>query len=946
MATGEVLLHLGRAAFRLFKFDEAVEAGERALAIAERHLGKQGPAVATVLNLLGDAYHGLARHKQALAAYQRSLLISSKLNGTNHPLVGYAHRDIATVYASMSRFEEARINFSKAISLMSGGLGPDNLDLARVRLSQGEVLSTLGQPQLALFEFEGAAAVFAKTYGFDSVDFASARARAAVAHFQLARYDTALLMLRQSLAVFSANLNPDDVHLADAHANIAAILAALGKHEAALVSYAEARRIYEVNFGSDDMDVATVRMATGPVLSLLGRDREALAELQAAFPVLLKTFGEDHMRVAILTSNIAIAYDQLGRGEEALTYHDQALGIVARTLGPASPEITRLLINKTNTLERIGRYEEAFRLALRALIVYKANSSEILNPLPGIYYVLARNLRQLGEGRAATLFARLTINTQQSLRVRNQALSNELRASFASTARDAYWFLTEREIDDGAFAGAQFAGSLMKSSELDEYAGQDGIAAPRVIRLTKTEQRILNELELLIRAPVKAAKAQQVQFLKQSAQEKASAKVTARARRLAEEFNVKSHDAAEAARRLFAHAEAERRSNQGEQLALNLRYAADLQKQLAAFSGEAALYQAIATDHTLHLFISSVGRDTIHRELAIERTELARLVNDTVISVETRAEDADAKLTRLYDLLIRPVADDLAAVKPRVLMLNLSGFLRYTPYAALKSERGYFVEDYALALDTPAAGTNFDAPAAVHATAAGFGVSAAHDGFASLPGVERELEAIFTGADRVGAIPGLPQLDSHFTVLNLKAALRAKPRYLHIASHFKFVPGNENSSFLLLGTGEHLDLGQLRSDPELRFSGVDLLTLSACETARGGGAEGEEIESFGALAQQNGASAVMATLWQIADNSTANLMADFYQGRVAEGLDKATALQRAQITMIKGKPATEVASRGERAMTLVDGVAPAATLASKTSHPYHWSAFILMGNWR
>jgi CHAT domain-containing protein len=50
--------------------------------------------------------------------------------------------------------------------------------------------------------------------------------------------------------------------------------------------------------------------------------------------------------------------------------------------------------------------------------------------------------------------------------------------------------------------------------------------------------------------------------------------------------------------------------------------------------------------------------------------------------------------------------------------------------------------------------------------------------------------------------------------------------------------------------------------------------------------------------------------------------------------------------MIKGKPSAEVASHGERAMTLIEGVEPAGDIAPSTSHPYYWSAFILMGNWR
>src|SRR5690606_32716413 len=113
------------------------------------------------------------------------------------------------------------------------------------------------------------------------------------------------------------------------------------------------------------------------------------------------------------------------------------------------------------------------------------------------------------------------------------------------------------------------------------------------------------------------------------------------------------------------------------------------------------------------------------------------------------------------------VVADLATTRPHVLMLNLSGFLRYVPYAALKSEHGYFVEDYALVLATPAAETQAGAADTRPPTAAGFGVSTAHEGFAALPGVTRELEMIFSGSDGIGTLQGEPHLDTSFDVSSL-----------------------------------------------------------------------------------------------------------------------------------------------------------------------------------
>jgi CHAT domain-containing protein len=72
------------------------------------------------------------------------------------------------------------------------------------------------------------------------------------------------------------------------------------------------------------------------------------------------------------------------------------------------------------------------------------------------------------------------------------------------------------------------------------------------------------------------------------------------------------------------------------------------------------------------------------------------------------------------------------------------------------------------------------------------------------------------------------------------------------------------------------------------------------------------------IAQQQGAKAVIATLWKVADSSTAQLMGDMYRRRGAE-TTKIEALRQAQMAM---------ASR------------------PRTAHPFYWAPFILMGNWK
>lgn len=121
---------------------------------------------------------------------------------------------------------------------------------------------------------------------------------------------------------------------------------------------------------------------------------------------------------------------------------------------------------------------------------------------------------------------------------------------------------------------------------------------------------------------------------------------------------------------------------------------------------------------------------------------------------------------------------------------------------------------------------------------------------------------------RAAGSPGRRLLDDQLTEGTMRTALRERYQLVHIASHFSFRPGNKTDSFLLLGDGSRLTLRQIRDSTNL-FGDVDLLTLSACDTATGGcGADGREVEGFGVLAQRLGAAAVIATLWPVADAST------------------------------------------------------------------------------
>ncbi|MBK9359631.1 MAG: CHAT domain-containing protein [Rubrivivax sp.] len=313
----------------------------------------------------------------------------------------------------------------------------------------------------------------------------------------------------------------------------------------------------------------------------------------------------------------------------------------------------------------------------------------------------------------------------------------------------------------------------------------------------------------------------------------------------------------------------------------------------------------------------------------IGRVELNRRVHAWRAALLNPAADALAGAREFHDLLIRPVQARLRDV--RHLQLSLDGALRYLPMAALHDGRQHLVQRYTLVMDDgiqapagrPAAGAR---PAGNAVRLAAFGRTAPDTHHSALPGVEAELRALARIGQRARpSAPGAVQVlqDASFTAQALHDTLAAAPAVVHIASHFYLAAADEESSYLLLGDGHRLPLARLA---QLPWHQVGLVALSACDSAVGDASrQGREFNGLSGVLRQAGVGNVLASLWPIADASTAAFMAEFYRpmadsGRAAGPLPDATWLTMAQ----------------RRWLVRHAGGAQA--------HPYHWAAFAWWGS--
>ncbi len=337
----------------------------------------------------------------------------------------------------------------------------------------------------------------------------------------------------------------------------------------------------------------------------------------------------------------------------------------------------------------------------------------------------------------------------------------------------------------------------------------------------------------------------------------------------------------------------------------------------------------------------------VEEQSPIKREELTRQIFAFRKTLSNPNQDPLAQSNALYQLLVQPIAADLRAAGAKTLMLSLDDTLRYLPFAALHDGKNYLIENLSIVMETEAVRDKLAQLPKDNWKVWGMGVTKGGADYPPLPNVALELNDI-TGSK--GVLNGKIFLDKDFTESSLRDGLDQGYPIIHIASHFAFSPGSVDNSFLLLGDGSRLSLGQIKT--QLNFSGVELLTLSACETALGdAGAEhhGVEVESLGALAQQAGAKAVLASLWPVADDSTALLMRELYKSHKEDHLTKGEALRHAQLALLRGTAHFDAATQAKRGLTRVDATQPVGNFKPDSrvpfAHPFYWAPFILMGNW-
>lgn len=328
--------------------------------------------------------------------------------------------------------------------------------------------------------------------------------------------------------------------------------------------------------------------------------------------------------------------------------------------------------------------------------------------------------------------------------------------------------------------------------------------------------------------------------------------------------------------------------------------------------GTAVMYPIILRDR-LAVIWSLPGQPLRSYTTPVKKAQVEETVTQLRNNLElkfTSPEGKDAGAD-LYNWLIRPVDATLKENNIQTLTFILDGALRDVPMAALyrREKKRYLVQDYSIAL-TP--GLQLIAPKTLNLSQGKTllaGVSEARNKLSALPFVKEELTQLSQ------LTRGKMLLDRRFTRKALEENVKTSAfSIVHLATHGQF--SSEAEKTYISAWDTKVSVGQLssalqgrdRSDP------IELLVLSACETAEG---DKRAVLGLAGLAVQAGARSTLASLWSLDDEAGSKFIQKFYHA-LAEDKSRAKALQEAQVALLKDP---------------------------QYRHPTNWASYVLVGNW-
>ncbi len=326
----------------------------------------------------------------------------------------------------------------------------------------------------------------------------------------------------------------------------------------------------------------------------------------------------------------------------------------------------------------------------------------------------------------------------------------------------------------------------------------------------------------------------------------------------------------------------------------------------------AVIYPIILPDR-LEVIVSIPNQPLRHYATSMPKAEVETAIDRMMQSMRLTSfqQERLSAAQPLYQWLIQPAIAFLQAHSIQTLVFVMDGALRQLPIAALHNGQNYLIEQYKIAVSPSLRLFHSGTIAPQHPRAIVAGLSESVQGVEPLPGVQQEVDQIRQH------FSATVLMNQKFTIRSLTTTIKAQPvQIVHLATHGQF--GSTARNTYIQAWDGKLNLNDLQALLTQRnvteAQPIELLVLSACETAKG---DSRAALGMAGVAVKSGARSTLATLWRVNDASTAKLITEFYDQLTHHS--RSHALRQAQLSLLQ---------------------------QPRYAHPFYWASFVLVGNWQ
>ncbi len=782
-------------------------------------------------------------------------------------------------YLNLARNDEALEQLLEAESIFE----TETADKAQCLDAIGQVYTNNQNHQLAAQYLEQGLQLRRKLFGIQSLEVGNS-------YNNLGRvYATddplqAIIYFNRARDIYEKILGSEDRRTLRAQINIAFANREQENYEEALELLTGIKDIYEQRFGKENLNVAYILSTIGRVLKDQEKYDDALVYQKEALEIYLNLYGEKHQEVANTYYLIGEVYRAKSAYQTSLSFYQKA--IYANL--PSQRSATDYDLPELNNYLNPD--------VLLSALVAKALALEYL------HYQKTLNVKDLVG--AVDTYAKcdglITI-------IRRKRLNEQDKIRLGNTAKDVYQngIQLSLNLSEGSFNKKKY---LERAFEFCERSKSSVLLEAITESKAKEFSGIPNEL-LLLEDSLK----DEISFLEQ------------------ELATSQEADKQELKDLLFSYQNSYRSFISDLEANYPDYYQLKYDQKLASVSQiqsklptNTALLSYFIGDEEIYVFI--IDSKQISAERISKRDDFDKLPIGLRNAIKFRMEDAFVNNAKaMHNQLIPRLRSNI-----NELIILPDGVLGTIPFEVLISEDAngknasgyqYLIHDYHISYDysatlfTQRVQTNdIKNPQILLFAPVDFQNNELR--MSSLPGSEKEIEEIKLLFQGNNCVPKV-QLGENASESNFKNETISDYQFVHFATH-GFVNESEPSlSRIFLSPDQNQD-GSLYTGEIYNLDlHADLVTLSACETGMGKIAKGEGIVGLSRALQYAGANNIIVSLWKVADESTAQMMIDFYKYNLYNdhhGYN--TALRQAKLGLIN---------------------------STDYSHPYYWAPFILVG---